>query len=320
MEIKRLGEFGLIERIRHKFKAYPKDVIKGIGDDTAVIEYDKMHCLLFTTDSLVEDVHFSLEYFSPVQIGMKAIEQNVSDIASMGGIPKYALVSLGLPNATKIDFIDKLCEGISRKSKAYRISIVGGNIAKSKKIFVCISMAGIAEKKHLALRSNARIEDLIFCSGNLGGSAAGLELLKRHKKGNSIKKHLEPNSRLALARKLVKIGVNSMIDISDGIASELRHICSESKTGAVIHADKIPVSKDTIFDSKKVGKNPLELALYGGEDYELMFTAGKKKISKLKKYDVHVIGEILDKRRGIILAKGNKKYTLGKGFEHFKNK
>lgn len=318
MKIKDIGEFGLIERIRKKVKLYSKDVVVGIGDDTAVLNYDKNNYLLFTTDTLVENDHFSLKYSTPKQIGMKAIEQNVSDIAAMGGLPKHAVISLALPNNISVEFVDTLYNGINKKSKKYGISIVGGNIAHSKEIVVNVAMLGFVEKRCLTLRKRAKIGDLIFCSGNVGKSAVGLELLRNNLKGKSIKNHLEPKSRLGLARKLVGVGVNSMIDVSDGVASEIRHICEESKVGAVIYADKIPISKNTINDTKKIGKDAVDFALYGGEDFELVFTANKNKLKQLKKYDVTVIGEIVDRKYGIKLIKNNKKLNLESGFDHFK--
>lgn len=319
MKIKNIGgEFGLIGRIKSKIKLYSKDVVAGIGDDAAVLNYGKNNYLLFTTDMLVENVHFSLKYYSPQQIGMKAIEQNISDIAAMGGIPKFAIVSLALPDYIGVEFVDKLYSGINQKAKKYKISIVGGNITHSKEIVVSIAMIGFAEKKYLALRSGAKVGDLIFCSGDVGKSAVGLDLLKNKMHRNSIKHHLEPQSRLSLARKLVKIGVNSMIDVSDGVASEIRHICNESNVGAIIYADKIPILKNTIIDAKKLHKNPLDFALYGGEDFELIFTANKNKLNKFRKYDVKAIGKITDKRYGIKLVKNNKKFSLGNGFDHFK--
>ena len=312
------GEFGLIDRIKNKTKLFSKDVVAGIGDDTAVLKYDKNNYLLFTTDMLVKNEHFSLKYSTPQQIGMKAIEHNASDIASMGGIPKFALVSLALPNDIDVDFADKLYSGINHKSKKYRINIVGGNITHSKEIVVSVALIGFVEKKYLALRSGAKIGDLIFCSGNVGSSSVGLELLRNNLKGKSIKKHLEPKCRLDLARKLVKVGINSMIDISDGVASEVKHICNESNVGAVIYADKIPISKDTIIDSKKLNKNPFDFALYGGEDFELIFIANKNKLQQFKKYDVTAIGEIVDKKYGIKIIRNKKEIKLKKGFDHFK--
>ncbi|MEK6943016.1 MAG: thiamine-phosphate kinase [Nanoarchaeota archaeon] len=316
MKLKNLGELGIIKNIREKTHT-PNEVLMGIGDDAAVLEFNKKQFLLCTTDALVENVHFSLNYFNPWQIGAKAIEQNASDIAAMGGIPKYAVVSLMLPSNLDVNFVDRLYDGIGKTAKKYSTSIVGGNISKSKDIIVSISMLGFVEKKYLALRSGAKKGDIILCSGDVGKSAAGLELLKKGKKGESIKNHLEPKCRLDLAGKLVKIGINSMIDISDGIASEVMHICEESKVGAVIYADKIPISKDTIKDAKLLGKNHLDLALYGGEDFELLFTAPKSKIKKLIGLGASVIGEITDKKSGIKLIKNNKEIRLRKGFEHF---
>ncbi|MBS3100871.1 thiamine-phosphate kinase [Candidatus Woesearchaeota archaeon] len=310
-------EFGLIERIKKNVRLFSKDVVVGIGDDSAALKYGKKY-LLLKTDMLVQDVHFSLKHSTPEQIGAKAIEQNVSDIASMGGLPKYALVSLALPKNTDVDFVDGLYKGINKKSGKYKISVVGGDLSQSSKVMVGIFLAGFVENKYLALRSGAKISDLIFCSGNAGKSAVGLELLKNNKKGKSIKTHLEPECRLDLARKLVKTGINSMIDVSDGVASEIGHICQESDVGAIIYADKIPMSKNTINDAKKLNKNPIDFALYGGEDFELVFTADKSKLNQFKKYDVKVIGEIVDKKYGIKLVKGGKKLNLGRGFDHFR--
>ena len=318
MKIKDIGgEFGLIERIKSKIKLHSKDVVAGIGDDAAVLKYDKKNYIIFTTDMLVENVHFSLKYFNPEQIGMKAIEQNVSDIAAMGGMPKFAAISLALPVNLEATFVDGLYSGINKKSKKYKISIAGGNISHSKKIVVSTAMIGFLEKKYLILRKGAKIGDLIFCSGDVGKSSTGLELLKHNQKGNSIKKHLEPESRLYLARKLAKIGVNSMIDVSDGVASEVKHICNESDVGAAIYADKIPISKNTKNDAIKLKKDPIGFALYGGEDFELIFTANKNKMKQLKKHDVKAIGEIIDKKYGIKLVKDSKKYSLKNGFDHF---
>ena len=214
---------------------------------------------------------------------------------------------MALPNKNKksVEFIDGLYDGINKKSKKYGIIIVGGNITFSKEIAINISLIGTVEKKYLALRSNAKTGDLIFCTGDVGKSAAGLELLKLGLKGKSVKKHLEPECKLDLARKLVKVGINSMIDVSDGVASEVGHICEQSNKGAVIYSDKIPISKDTIADSKKVDKNPLDFALYGGEDFELIFTAGKNRMAKLKKYDATVIGEIVGKKYGVRVMKNH---------------
>ena len=319
MNIKDIGgEFGLIERIRKSIKSFSKDVVVGIGDDTAVLKYDKNNYLLLTTDMLVENDHFSMKYFAPEKIGMKAIEQNVSDIAAMGGIPRFAVVSLALPINIDVNVVDGIYKGINKKSRKYKISIIGGNITHSREIVVNVALIGFAEKNYLTLRSGAKVGDLIFCSGDVGASTAGLELLRHNLNGPSIEKHLKPKSRLDLARKLVKIGINSMIDVSDGVASEVKHICDESEVGAVIYAGMIPMSKDTIIDAKKIKKDAADFGLYGGEDFELIFTASKNKFMQFKKLDVQVIGEIVNKKYEIKLIKDNKTEKIESGFDHFK--
>ena len=319
MKIKGIGgEFALIERIKNKINLYSKDVVAGIGDDAAVLKYDKNNYMLFTTDMIVENDHFSLKYWAPEWIGMKAIEQNVSDIAAMGGIPKFAVVSLALPNDVGVEFVDGLYNGINKKAHKYKINIVGGNITHSKEIVINIALIGFVAKKFLTLRSGAKKGDLIFCSGDVGKSTAGLELLRHNKRGKSIRMHLEPECRLGLARKITKIGISSMIDVSDGVAPEIKHICDESKAGAKIYADKIPISADSKVDARKIGKAAIDYALYGGEDFELIFTASKNKLKQLMKHDVAVIGKIVDKKYGIKLIKGNKKISMEGGFDHFK--
>lgn len=321
MKLSDFSEIELIGRISRKIKLFSKDIIKGIGDDAAVVNYNEQYYLLLTTDSLVENVHFS-KFFTPEQIGMKAVEINVSDIAAMGGFPKYALVSLIIPRSTNVDFIDKLYDGMNKTAKKYRISIIGGNLSNGKEISVAIAMLGFVEKRNLCLRSNAKANDLIAVTGNLGASAIGLQLLKAKMKGNSINHHLNPKSKLNAARLLAKYGINAMEDISDGLSAEIRNICNESKTGAVIYKEKIPISKNTVIDSKKLNKDPYDLALYGGEDFELVFTINNGKLKKLdkikNKIKFTVVGKILPKKDGVYLLDKNKKTKLNHGYEHFR--
>jgi thiamine-monophosphate kinase len=323
MKISRLGEIELIKKIAGKTKLFSKDVIKGIGDDTAVLKFDKKYFLLLTTDTLVEDDHFNLKWFNPEQIGKKAIESNISDIAAMGGFPKFALISLTLPKNIDIDFIDKLYYGINKTSKKYKISLIGGNLTSGKKISIAITMVGFVEKKNLCLRSNAKVNDLILVTGTLGASRAGLELLRKKKKGKSINDYLNPKSKLYSGRLLTKYEVNAMEDVSDGLASEVINICSESNLGAVIYKEKVPLSKTTINDAKKVKKDAYDFALYGGEDFELVFTINKNKLKKLNKIKGKVkftiVGKILKKKEGIYLLERGKKRRLTYGYEHFKS-
>ena len=162
MKISDLGEIGLIERIRKNTKLFSNDIVKGIGDDAAVVKFDKKYYMLLTTDTMMQDDHFKLEWFNPEQIGKKAIESNVSDIAAMGGFPKYALTSLALPKDTDVKFIDGLYKGINAAAKKYCISIIGGNLTCGDKISITITLVGLVEKKNLCLRGNAKVNDLIL--------------------------------------------------------------------------------------------------------------------------------------------------------------
>lgn len=320
MELSGFGEIGLIKKISKNIKLFSKDIVKGIGDDAAVLKFDKKHYLLLTTDTLVEDDHFNLKWFTPEQIGSKAIESNVSDIASMGGFPEYALISLTIPKNTNTNFVDKLYYGINKNCKKYKINIIGGNFSNGKNIVINVMLIGFVEKKNLCLRSNAKVNDLILVTGNLGASRAGLQLLRHNKKGTSINYYLNPKCKLNIGRKLSN-SVNAMEDVSDGLASEVLNICNESKTGAVIYKEKIPLNKNTINDAKKLKKDPYDYALFGGEDFELVFTIPKNRLKSLKREKIKyfVVGKILSKKQGICLLDKNKKKRLSYGYDQFKS-
>ncbi|MBI2108370.1 thiamine-phosphate kinase [Candidatus Woesearchaeota archaeon] len=319
MKIKEMSETEVIEMIRRKVKVKISNVKMGIGDDCAVLEHSKTEYLLAKTCTLVDNVHFSLEYFTPEQVGMKAVESAVSDIAAMGGRPDYCLAAIGIPHDFDSSFIDGLYGGMLSSASGYGISLIGGDVSSSPNFFISISMLGTVARKQLVTRSGARKGDMILCSGGLGGSAAGLGLLRKKAKGSSIMRHLEPKARHDLAQKLAKAGITSMTDISDGLAPEIRKLCASSGTGAVIYADKIPISSSTKNDAKKLGMNPLDIALYGGEDFELVFTAAKNKLDSLRKFGVKVIGKIVDKKNGIKLLDKNRLQALESGFDHFRS-
>jgi thiamine-monophosphate kinase len=316
MKIKKIGEFGLINRISRKIK--DKNVRTQIGDDTAVIKIGGKF-ILFTTDTLVEDDHFSLKWSSPLQIGKKAMEINVSDMAAMGGEPKYALVSLCLKRDERVEWVDGLYRGIYSVARKYGFEIVGGNVTHGKQTVVDVSMLG--ETKKPVLRSRAKVNDLICVTGDLGKSQAGLELLKKFGKKAKrfvyVRAHLEPKARLKESRVISKFA-NSIIDVSDGLASEVGHICELSNKGAVIHRENIPISKQTRLAAELVKKDPLDFALHGGEDFELVFTVSKKKLENLRReLKVSVVGKILPKKEGIHLLDNGRKRKLGKGYNHF---
>lgn len=298
MFITGLGEFGLIQRLSKKPKL-DSGVIKGPGDDCAVLKFDKLRYQLFTCDMMVEGVDFTLRD-TPYLIGRKAVAISISDIAACGGKPRYCLISLGLPKNTRLDFIDRLKKGMDDIAGQYGVSIVGGDISRAQKLIIDVSMLGEVEKKNLVLRSGSRKGDIIFVTGQLGGSIRG--------------RHLRFRPRLKEARFLVNnFKVNSMIDISDGLAQDLGHILKQSSTGAVIYECLIPVSKDA--------KN-LNDALYTGEDFELLFTLSHNEAKKLLKKRLKIfrpIGEIMDKKSGLrLLDKRSRQRRIpNKGFRHF---
>lgn len=304
MKLKGINEFELIERLTFDFKK-GKSLIKSIGDDTAVIRYKKGTHLLLTTDILIENVHFKIKEASAQAIGHKALACNISDIAAMGGVPKYAVVSLGLSKDLSLDFVKSIYKGIKRTAKLYDVEIVGGDISRSKKLIINIALIGFAKSKNLTLRDKAKVNDRIFVTGYLGGS------LK--------KKHLTFKPRLKEALILTtKYKINSMIDLSDGLASDLKRIIEESRVGAFIYTQQLPLSKDA---------NSVYSALYDGEDFELLFTVNEKEAKRLNakssndlRIQVTEIGIIVNKKEGfkLIDRKGRKKdISLKKGFKHF---
>jgi thiamine-monophosphate kinase len=297
MLIKKLGEFGLISRIRRLIKT-DSSVIKGIGDDCAVIKFTKNKYLLFTCDMLVEGVDFTKKD-SPFLAGRKALAVSISDVAACCGLPRYALVSLGLPKKSRVKLVDDVYRGINSLAKQYKINIVGGDLSEAKQLTIDISLLGFVEKRNLVLRSGSQEGDIICVTGDFGGSIHG--------------KHLRFTPRLKEARFLAKnFKINSMIDVSDGLILDLNHILKESKVGAVIYEDLIPVNKNAL---------DLKDALTSGEDFELLFTLSLKEARRLTaRGNVFIpIGYITGKTFGLQLMDklGRKKRILPRGFVHF---
>jgi thiamine-monophosphate kinase len=313
MKLKDIGEFGLIKRIYKKVR--DKNVLVGIGDDAAVIKVGK-RLLVITTDTIVEGDHFSFKWFKPEQVGKKAIEINVSDIGSIGGVPKYALVSLVLPRELDVKVIDGIYKGMRQVGDRYKVEIIGGNITHGKQLVIDIDMIGEVKKENLCLRSHAKPGDFILVSGDLGSSAAALNLFLKKVKGHNYvkKKHLEPKAKFNKVRKFLRY-INAMEDVSDGLASEVEHICEQSKVGVIIFKDNIPIKDETRRAAKAVRKNAVDYALYGGEDFELVFTVSEKNLDKVRGF---LVGEIT-KRKGVYLySKGKEKLIKKTGYDHFK--
>lgn len=313
MQLSQIGEFGLIEILKKMEQAGAReDTIIGMGDDAAVLEFkiqkakvkSKELLSLITTDALIENVHFRLKNTSFFHLGQKALLASISDIAAMGGIPTHALVTIGLPKKIKVEQVKELYRGISSLAKKNRIDIIGGDTVSSPKaMMISVTLLGQVEKRNLLLRSGAENGDIICVTGKFGGPAAA----------HFSNRHPLHVTRIDDARKIAKSKIaNAMIDSSDGLIRSVLEICRASKVGARIWEDKVPIAK---------GAN-LNQALYGGEEYELVFTVPKSKLPKLKnlKLPVSLVGEITNRHPGVKLldSRGKMKPLKSGGYEHFK--
>jgi thiamine-monophosphate kinase len=300
--MKKLSEFQLIDQLK-RFQGRSPRVIKGIGDDAAVLELDARRYQLFTTDMIVEGVHF-LKGAAPRAIGHKALACNISDIAAMGGVPSFAVVSIGIPRGLSAGYVQRIYAGMSALAKKFGVSIVGGDTVKSDRLVINIALLGEVEKKHLVLRSGARPGDRIFVTGPLGGSL---------KSG----RHLAFIPRVREARFLVKnFKPTSMLDISDGLAGDLGHILKAGNVGAVIDADRVPLNQGADFAA----------ALADGEDFELLFSLPSEKARKLIQcghqrsgFRFCEIGEIIGSPKKLFVrdVDGRRRMIEPKGFTHF---
>lgn len=335
VQIRDRGEFELIKLLTHDLPGNPQTIV-GVGDDCSVYEISKNRYLLATCDMLIEGVHFSKRTASPFLIGCKAMACSLSDIAAMGGESLFALVSIGLPEATSEDFVQDLYVGVRSMCRDYQVVLIGGDTVRSPdKIVIDVAMIGECPAGTFVLRSGAKAADAIVVTGYLGDSAAGLELLEgkisdsdAERRTGLIEAHLAPEPRCEQGKYLAEnFEIHSMIDLSDGLAGDLAHICESSKLGARIHADKIPVSKTLAGFCQDSGIDPLKYALSGGEDYELLFTLAPREVERLmsewpEEFDVPLfhIGEIDKAVRGIHLVTkdGNEQPLDVRSFEHFK--
>ena len=323
MNIKEIGgEFALIDRLCAIIPMDHADLIAGVGDDAAVIRTspEPAPYQLATTDILVEDQHFNRQWSSPEQIGIKAAECNISDIAAMGGRPTWMFISLVLTNDTEVGWAQELYTGINQCCRRYGIVVAGGDTTQGPVNTVNITLLGTVSQDNLCLRSHAQPGDLLMVTGDLGASAAALTLLKRGKtlNGHLLRKHLAPTCRLDVAGAIAPLA-NAMIDISDGLGSEVHHICRQSDVGAEIYAEAIPIHDDLRAIGDELGKDPVDFALSGGEDYELLFSISADKVPILSKADVsfHKVGKITEKKDGRLLVTAGGKRKLPGGYDHF---
>ncbi len=291
MRVRDLGEFGLIGRIARALPPPPSNVIVGIGDDVAVLQGSGPDYLLATCDVQVENVHFRLDTTTPYQLGRKVVAINVSDIAAMGGAPLWGLVSLALPPDTDVSFVDGLYEGMAEEMGRAGGSIVGGNLSKiHSEIVIDLCLMGSVARDKALLRKGAEVGDLVLVTGFLGDSRAGLELLRHPEwtvsedtRRRAVERHLTPQPRLKEGQILAEIGcVHAMADVSDGLVSDLRHICGASRVGAEIWVKDLPISSACRETAGAAGMDASTWALTGGEDYELLFTAPESMAGKIQ--------------------------------------
>lgn len=299
-ELSTIGEFGLIDRISNQFPTTNPHTIKGIGDDAAVIDTGADYYTLVSTDMLLEGVHFDLSYMPLKHLGYKAVAVNVSDIVAMNGLPKQITVSLGLSNRVSVEAIDELYAGIQAACEAYKIDLVGGDTSASRSgLLISITAIGQVEKNKIAYRNTAKNADVLCVTGDLGAAYLGLQVLEREKaeyvanpnmqpqldeKSYIVGRQLKPEARTDIVYELQEAGIvpTSMIDISDGLASELLHLCTQSGVGALVFEEHLPIDDQTFLVADEFKINPLTAALNGGEDYELLFTIKQADYEKIK--------------------------------------
>jgi thiamine-monophosphate kinase len=330
MDLREIGEFGLINRIRNWMPDSDSAVIQGIGDDVAVIDRDG-ETLLITTDLLIEGIHFDRSWIDPYRLGRKALAVNLSDIAAMGGIPKYFLISVGLPRDLSLSFISLFYRGLKEGARKFRVDLIGGDTSLSQKIVINLCLLGEGKGKNLLFRKGARVGDDLLVSGTLGDAALGLKVLQ--KKGaiegptSLIEKQLSPSPRIQLGQTIAERHyATAMIDVSDGLLIDTTHLLEESGVGARIWEGQVPLSRSYRKWIYSYSKDLYRMALCGGEDYELLFTSPpkmRKEISSLAhalNVPVTRIGEILPKKEGLYVTRkdGGKYFPSHLGFDHFK--
>lgn len=319
-EISQYGEFGLIKHLTERFENLNSSTLKGVGDDAAVLDYkDKQ--ILVTTDLLLEGVHFDLVYVPLKHLGYKAAVVNFSDIYAMNGQPKQITVSLGVSKRFSVEDLEQLYAGIELACKAYGVDLIGGDTSASLTgLAISITCIGEAEKEKIVYRNGAKVNDLVCVTGDLGSAYMGLQLLEREKivfsanseaqpdfenKDYILQRQLRPEARKDVIKALAEKGIQptSMMDISDGLSSELIHICTQSNVGCRIYEDKIPINYQAVVMAEELNISIVTAALNGGEDYELLFTASIDDYEKILSLEnVGIIGHITKPETGLQLV------------------
>tara|TARA_R110002049_G_scaffold90686_2_gene227150 strand:+ start:71991 stop:73031 length:1041 start_codon:yes stop_codon:yes gene_type:complete len=330
-----LGEFGLIEHLTKNFKISHASTLKGIGDDAAVLKFDNKKIVL-TTDLLVEGVHFDLSYMPLKHLGYKAVVVNLSDVCAMNGKATQITVSIAVSNRFPLEALEALYEGIETAAKIYDVDIIGGDTTSST-TGLLISVTAIGEVEDEVYRNEAKPNDLLVVTGDLGGAYMGLQVLEREKEvykvnPNSqpdlepytyiIERQLKPEARKDIVKLLKDLGVkpSSMIDISDGLSSEIMHICKQSHVGCDLYEEKIPLDPQVISTCEEFNIDSTTVALNGGEDYELLFTISQDDFPKIKANpNFSIIGHMKEEAEGLhLITRANTKIPLkAQGWKSF---
>lgn len=336
-EIGTLGEFGLIDHLTASFPILRGNTVKGIGDDAAVLRSDDQQ-ILISTDMLVEGIHFDLAYTPLKHLGYKAVTVNLSDICAMNGIPEQITVSIAISNRFSVEALDELYDGIRAACTSYQVDLIGGDTTSSNKgLIISITAIGRQKAEKIAYRNGANPGDILCITGHLGAAYLGLQILEREKmiwmenpnvppqleeKNELIGKFLKPEARLDMIQLFAKADFvpTSMIDISDGLASELFHICKQSDVGVLLEESGVSIHPDAQLQALEFKMDPITCALSGGEDYELLFTAAPEDLEKIRVMpDVYIAGEIMPAEHGLVLLTtgGNYHRITAQGWNHF---
>ena len=326
MKLGELGEFGLIKRIASRVKN-GDGVVIGIGDDAAATATSPGCLNLLTSDMLVEGIHFDLGYSDPHSLGRKSLAVNISDVAAMGGKPRNFLLSLAIPSGVNVEFIDSFCGGMLEIAEEFGVTLIGGDTCASHRgLVVSVTLIGEQAPEKIIRRNGATPGDLVLVSGNLGDSALGLEMLRNGQRdGYAVRRHLDPTPRVREGVGLAEANLaTSMIDISDGVLADLGHILEQSRAGATICPEKIPRSDFFLVNSPHYMSDPEMLALAGGEDYELLFTARPGDYAKIIGLfqelgtPVTCIGQIIAEQRLLVKTASGEELAIDRrGYNHF---
>lgn len=336
-EVSTLGEFGLIDRLTENIQLRNKSTVKGVGDDAAVIDNGNFLTVV-STDMLLEGIHFDLMYTPLKHLGYKSVVVNLSDIFAMNATPKQVTVTIAISNRFSVEALEELYAGIYKACEFYNVDLVGGDTNSSNRgLIISVTAIGQGERDKLTYRSGARVGDLICITGNVGAAYLGLQILEREKQvfladpdmTPELEKHqylverfLKPENRPDVIKMFAKnqLVPTAMIDISDGVASDLFHICQQSGVGAFLEESGVPIHPDAQVQAIDFNLDPITCALSGGEDYELLFTIDPKDVEKIKYLpDIYIAGEIVDAKDGVKLhTKGGNIHPItAQGWQHF---